>query len=209
MNYQQVENNQQSKGHIRYASVGLNQATNIQPRNNQTRHRQNKSQRYSQGSGGADDIFSTKNPPSLKSKRSSRFIEKTSQKLRAQSSLFGSIQSQLSIVQNYEEHKKLLDKKKARQERIMQHNTILETPCTGGLAFKRTSILSSPASIRMSSNNTFLVKQQFEYTKADRYRLLFKNPAFFKTGCLSCGTDCAMVENYRERYCCNNCQKLL
>ena len=54
-----------------------------------------------------------------------------------------------------------------------------------------------------------MVQQNFFYQKPKEYSIDFARPAVFKTGCLTCGSENAVVENYGERYCCQACQKSL
>ena len=55
----------------------------------------------------------------------------------------------------------------------------------------------------------FFIKQDFFYEKPKRYSIEFARPAVYKNGCLTCGNENVVVENYGERYCCATCQKSL
>ena len=55
----------------------------------------------------------------------------------------------------------------------------------------------------------YLVKQVFQYERPRGYHIEFAKPAIYSTGCLTCGSENAIVEFYGERYCCATCQKSL
>ena len=53
------------------------------------------------------------------------------------------------------------------------------------------------------------MKKDFYYEKPTKYNIEFAAPAVYASGCLTCGIENAVVENYGERYCCSTCQKTL
>lgn len=63
--------------------------------------------------------------------------------------------------------------------------------------------------VRRARDKTYLVKQEFVYSRPQKYRFEFQTPALFKKGCLTCGNEHAMVENYGDRHCCKTCQLML
>lgn len=58
---------------------------------------------------------------------------------------------------------------------------------------------------RKFSRDFYLVKQEFRYQRPRKFRIEFAKPALFAQGCLTCGMENMIVENYGERYCCTNC----
>ena len=64
--------------------------------------------------------------------------------------------------------------------------------------------------IKMAKDSsTFLVKQEFTYQVPQKYRFEFAQPSLFKNGCLTCGNENQIVENYGERHCCKTCLNML
>ena len=63
--------------------------------------------------------------------------------------------------------------------------------------------------IKRAGDNCFLVKQEFTYNPPQKYRFEFAELALFRSGCITCGNENNVVENYGERHCCKTCLNML
>ena len=78
----------------------------------------------------------------------------------------------------------------------------------GGTAPIRYEVREDQVPVKLK-DGTYLVRQNFFYEKPKRYSIGFARAAVYKNGCLTCGNENVVVENYGERYCCATCQKSL